>query len=166
MEFVSEFQSWSWFPFLGVTVQLECSFGIFKNQTKWARSKEILHWSVFPRSSDWIFLSLRCFILRFCLSTYSLIPPPLSVSPFGPSFTSLRCYFNVQFSLNFNWVLSLNHVGVTLHHHVTTSSEAPDEFQYRLEEIYEPSIKQTHPTLTYLKRPVCESYLASGTYYI
>ena len=46
------------------------------------------------------------------------------------------------------------------------SSEAPDEFQYRLEEIYEPSIKQTHPTLTYLKRPVCESYLASGTYYI
>ena len=103
-------------------------------------------WSVFPRSSDWIFLSLRCFILRFCLSTYSLIPPPLSVSPFGPSFTSLRCYFNVQFSLNFNWVLSLNHVGVTLHHHVTTYHQKHQMIfsLYRLEEIYEHQTDAPH----------------------
>ena len=120
MEFVSEFQSWSWFPFLGVTVQLECSFGIFKNQTKWARSKEILT-DQYSQGQAIEYFSL--YAVLFCvfaslLTLSSLLP--FLVSPFGPSFTSLRCYFNVQFSLNFNWVLSLNHVGVTLHHHVTT----------------------------------------------
>ena len=167
MEFVSEFQSWSWFPFLGVTVQLECSFGIFKNQTKWARSKEILHWSVFPRSSDWIFLSLRCFILRFCLSTYSLIPPPLSSLPLRALIhlppMLFQCSIFIKLQLG---TLTKSRGCHSPPPRYDISSEAPDEFQYRLEEIYEPSIKQTHPTLTYLKRPVCESYLASGTYYI
>lgn len=92
------------------------------------------------------------YAVLFCvfasLLTLSSLLPSL-VSPFGPSFTSLRCYFNVQFSLNFNWVLSLSrgcHSTTTLRHHKKHQMKF-----FHSDEIYgaKISIKQmiTHPTL-------------------
>lgn len=145
-----------------MTVQLECSFGIFKNQTKWVRSKGVYFLLIsIPKVK-------RLNISLFTLFYFAFLPLYLLSHPSSPLSLPLRALIHLppmlfQCSIFIKLQLgTLTITWVSLHHHVTTSSEAPDGFFHCLVQIVRDlrakiSIKQME---TYLKRPVCESYLA------
>lgn len=155
-----------------MTVQLECSFGIFKNQTKWARSKGVYFLLIsIPKVK-------RLNISLFTLFYFAFLPLYLLSHPSSPLSLPLRAlihlppmlfqcsiFIKLQLgTLTITWVSLHQHIVTSLRHH--QKNQMP--FFHCLVQIVRDlrtkiSIKQME---TYLKRLVCESYLASGTYYI